>query len=124
MRRIYLLAIGLFTSLSYAQNKGKDTVDNTIYTSVEQSAECIGGMNYFYQYLFENANFTNEGRIIIEFIVETNGTINEVKVVKGIDALSDKEAQRLLKNSPMWKSAKQNGKKVRQKFQLPITVSK
>ena len=62
-----------------------------------------------------------EGRVYVQFIVERDGSLTDIKVVKGIGAGCDEEAVKVLKNSPKWKPGKQRGKAVRQKMTQPIT---
>ena len=62
-----------------------------------------------------------QGRVIVQFVVEKNGTISETKVVKSVDALLDNEALRVVKMMPKWQPGKQNGEAVRVKYVLPVT---
>ena len=62
-----------------------------------------------------------EGRVFVEFIVDKDGTLTNVKAIKGIGAGCDEEAERVIKNHPKWNPGKQRGKAVKQKIVLPIT---
>ena len=62
-----------------------------------------------------------EGRVIVTFVVERDGSITDVKVVKSVDPSLDKEAQRVVKSMPHWIPGKQNGSAVRVKYTVPVT---
>ena len=62
-----------------------------------------------------------EGKVFIEFVVGRDGSIADVKVLRGIGAGCDEEAIRVLKKSPNWSPGKQRGRPVRQRMVLPIT---
>lgn len=62
-----------------------------------------------------------QGRVIVEFVVEKNGSITEAKVMKPVDPLLDAEALRVVSAMPNWNPGKQRGKEVRTRFTLPVT---
>jgi protein TonB len=62
-----------------------------------------------------------EGRVIVTFIVETSGELTNIKVVRGLLSEIDKEAIRLMRKSPKWKPAFQNGKPKRVQYSLPVS---
>jgi len=62
-----------------------------------------------------------EGKVFVEFVIEKDGSITDVKAIKGIGAGCDEEAVRILQSAPNWKPGKQRGKPVRQKMVLPIS---
>ena len=61
-----------------------------------------------------------QGRVIVKFVVNEDGSISDVSVVKGIGAGCDEEAKRVVASLPKWKPGKQNGNPVRVYFTLPI----
>ncbi len=61
-----------------------------------------------------------QGRVFINFVVEPDGRVTNVKVVRGVDSSLDKEAVRVVSSSPQWKPGKQRGKPVRVQFTIPI----
>ena len=61
-----------------------------------------------------------QGKVFIQFVIERDGSITDVKVVRGVDASLDKEAVRVVKSMPKWIPGKQNGKAVRVKFTVPV----
>jgi protein TonB len=101
---------------------------NKIYTSVEKIPEFPGGMEKFVEYLKTNLKYPAvardnkvEGRVFVDFVVEKDGTLTNVKVVRGIGNGCDEEAVRVLKNSPKWHPGILNGHPVRVDFTLPIS---
>ncbi len=61
-----------------------------------------------------------QGRVVLQFVVEKDGSITDIKVVRGVDSSLDKEAMRVVKEMPKWKPGKQRGKPVRSRFTLPV----
>jgi protein TonB len=62
-----------------------------------------------------------EGRVFLQFVVNKDGSLTDIKVVKGIGAGCDEEAIRVLKSAPRWSPGKQRGVPVRQRMVLPLT---
>ncbi len=100
---------------------------NTIFTVVEETAAPIGGMSAFYEYVGKKIKYPAqakrmgiEGKVFVEFVIEKDGSITDVKAIKGIGGGCDQEAERILATAPKWKPGKQRGKPVRQKMVLPI----
>ncbi len=94
-----------------------------IFTIVEEPASFPGGNTAFYKYLKKEFKYPRqaqrmgiEGRVFVQFVVERDGSLTDIHVIKGIGAGCDEEAVRVLKNSPKWKPGKQRGKPVRQKM--------
>jgi len=99
-----------------------------IFTIVEDPASPVGGMTAFYKYVGDKIKYPPqarrmgvEGRVFVEFIIDKDGSLSEVRAVKGIGAGCDEEAVRILQSAPKWKPGKQRGKPVRQRMVLPIT---
>ena len=99
-----------------------------IFIVVEETAVPIGGISAFYEYVLGKLKYPAqarrmeiEGKVFVEFVVEKDGSITDVKAIKGIGAGCDEEAIRVVSESPKWKPAKQRGKSVRQRMVLPIT---
>jgi len=104
----------------------KEDVDQ-IFSVVEESAEPKGGMPAFYKYVGEKIKYPAqarrmgvEGRVFVEFVVNRDGSIVDVRSIKGIGAGCDEEAVRIVQSAPAWKPGKQRGKPVRQKMVIPI----
>jgi protein TonB len=61
-----------------------------------------------------------EGTVIVVFVINTDGTIQDVEVLRGIGGGCDEEAVKIVKNAPKWEPGKQRGKPVRTRMRLPI----
>ncbi|MEQ8423644.1 MAG: TonB family protein, partial [Cyclobacteriaceae bacterium] len=99
-----------------------------IFTIVEDPASPNGGMTAFYKYVGDKIKYPPqarrmgvEGRVFVEFVIDKDGSITDVRAVKGIGAGCDEEAVRILQAAPKWKPGKQRGKPVKQRMVLPIT---
>ena len=104
----------------------KEDVDE-IFTIVEETATPKGGMPAFYKFVGSKLKYPAqatrmgvEGKVFVEFVINRDGTIVDVRVVRGIGAGCDEEAIRVVQSSPPWNPGKQRGKPVRQKYTLPI----
>jgi len=98
------------------------------FEMLEKYPEFPGGQTAFYKYIGRHLRYPmiareNEisGRVIVSFIIERNGTLSDIKIVRGIGGGCDEEAIRVLKNSPAWTSGMQNGQKVRVAYTIPIS---
>ncbi|WP_395810114.1 energy transducer TonB [Daejeonella sp.] len=105
------------------------TEDNSIkdFASVEVLPEFNGGMAGWGKYLQKNLKYPPmarenniTGRVIMSFVVEKNGQLTDIKVLRGIGGGCDEEAARVLKNAPAWKPGIQNGRPVRVAYTMPI----
>lgn len=103
--------------------------EETIHQIVEEQPEFPGGMQALMKYLKDNINYPrisrengSQGRSFINFVVNADGSIQDVEVLKSSsDPYLDKEAVRVVKSMPNWKPGKQSGKAVRVRFTLPVT---
>jgi TonB family protein len=111
---------------------GIDTVrkKGQVYTSVEKVPEFPGGLEKFGAYLgkavkYPKADRENgtQGRVIITFVVEKDGSLTGIKVTRGVSKTLDAEAVRVLKNSPKWIPGIVGGKKVRVQYSVPISFA-
>lgn len=102
---------------------------NEIFLVVEEAATFKGGMSAFYEYVNKKMQgkypaqarrMGIEGRVFVEFVVNKDGSIVDVKAIKGIGAGCDELAEKVIQESPKWSPGKQRGKPVRQKMVLPI----
>jgi len=99
---------------------------NTIYEVVEQMPEFPGGKEALFKYIsselkYPNNEFNIQGRVICRFVVEKDGCIDSVKIVRSLEPSYDKEVVRLIQNMPKWIPGKQNGKVVRVWYTLPVS---
>lgn len=98
-----------------------------IFTFVEDPSEPIGGMPAFYKYISDNLKYPSiakdlaiEGRVIVQFVIEKNGSLTNIEVLRGIGGGCDEEAVRVISEARAWKPAKQRGKFVKQRKVIPI----
>lgn len=106
----------------------KDEGDgNKIFNFVEQSAEFQGGMAALAKWLERNLKYPPsarrmglEGKVTVKFVIEPDGSISNVDLLKGFDGACDKEAMRVVSSMPRWKPGKQGGRAVRQAYVLPV----
>lgn len=102
--------------------------DNNIYSNagIEVKPEFPGGMAKFYKYVGNNYRSPEEeglaGKVYVTFVVEKDGSLTDIKVVRDIGFGTGKEAIRVLKSCPKWNPGEQNGKKVRVLYSLPINI--
>ena len=101
--------------------------ENGIHQVCEEMPEFPGGMRECMNWLSKNVNYPAtaqekgiQGRVIIQFVVERDGSITEPKVVRGVDPDLDKEALRVVSAMPNWKPGKHKGEAVRVKYTLPV----
>ncbi|HEY4785792.1 MAG TPA: energy transducer TonB, partial [Bacteroidales bacterium] len=103
---------------------------NDVYHMVEKTPEFPGGQEALNTFLKQNLQYPKtakemgiSGRVIVQFMVNENGDISDIKVIRGIGGGCDEEAVRVIKKMGKWVPAKQNGKAVKSLFTLPITFS-
>ncbi len=109
----------------YIDDEPTDT--NEIYMVVEDSPQFPGGLQALFDYLHDNIKYPEscrrdsiQGRVIISFVVEKDGSINSAEIVKGVHEQLDAEALRVIDAMPKWKPGKQRGKTVRVKYAIPV----
>ncbi|MBP6977824.1 MAG: energy transducer TonB [Lentimicrobiaceae bacterium] len=97
------------------------------YTFVEQMPDFPGGEAALREYLMKNVTYPQlakesdvEGTVYVTFIVDKNGNISDIKVLRGIGAGCDEEAVRVISKMPRWNPGKQNGRPVPVRFNMPI----
>ena len=102
--------------------------DNVVYLICEKPAQFPGGEQAMVKFLSENVMYPAiaranniQGRVLCQFIVNKDGSISDVTVVRSVDPSLDREAIRLIKSMPKWQPGEQRGKLVRTKFTLPIS---
>jgi protein TonB len=105
---------------------GEDTVTPP-YNVVEQMPEFPGGESAMARFLHDNIKYPSiaaengvQGKVYVNFIVDRQGAISNVKVVRGVDPAVDREAIRVVKSMPKWIPGRQNGEAVRVSFTVPI----
>lgn len=106
----------------------QEAEQDKVFDVVEQQPQFPGGMGALNQWLGSNIKYPAmaaengiEGRVIVQFVVERDGSVSGVHVVRGVDSSLDKEATRVVAQMPKWIPGKQNGSAVRVKYTVPVT---
>ncbi|SHN17628.1 energy transducer TonB [Mucilaginibacter sp. OK098] len=103
---------------------------NKIFSSVEQVPVFPGGMDAFIRYLGKNIRYPavarengTQGKVIVSFVCERDGSLTDIHVTRGIGDGCDEEAARVIKASPKWSPGIQNGRPVRVAYSVPISFA-
>ena len=106
----------------------EEETSDEIFMVVEDQPEPEGGLQAFYNFVGKNMEYPAqarrmgvEGKVFVQFVVDKDGSLTDVKAVKGIGAGCDEEAVEIVKSAPKWKPGKQRGKAVRVRMIIPIT---
>ena len=106
----------------------KHEEETKIFTVVEQMPMYPGGDAALMGYLRDNIKYPTvaaengvQGRVVVGFVVERDGSITDVNILRGVDPSLDREAMRVVKSMPRWNPGKQNGSAVRVKYQVPVS---
>jgi periplasmic protein TonB len=127
-RIIFTFCILFFCQISVAQ-KIVETVDNNVYSSVgiEKQPEFPGGLQEFLKYFSANYKVPNvkglDGRIFVDFVIEKDGTVSDIKVIRDLGYGTGQEAIRVLKLSPKWSPGQKDGKFIRVRYSMPIRIN-
>jgi len=146
MRKLFIILLSALSLTALAQQKTVAVLDpicrdnpapekspiekeeEVAFVTVEEMPEFPGGQQALFKFLSENVKYPAEayangiqGRVICQFVVNKDGSIVDVKVVRsGGDPSLDKEAVRVIQSMPKWKPGKQRGKYVRVKYTVPV----
>ena len=111
-----------------AQTVKKPAPDNKVYEVCEQMPSYVGGQQALMKYLMENVRYPKaaveakqQGRVVVQFVVEKDGAVSGVKLLKSVTPLLDAEAIRVVKAMPKWNPGKKDGKLVRVRYALPVS---
>jgi protein TonB len=111
-----------------AQPEPPKEEETKVFDYAEQMPSYPGGQGALNEYLSKTIRYPVaaeengiQGRVIVQFVVERDGSITDVRVVRSVDPSLDKEAIRVVKSMPKWIAGKQNGAPVRVKFTLPVS---
>lgn len=114
-----------FTKVEVEQEE--EVEEEEIFLVVEEDAEFPGGLEALSKYLAENIKYPQlakenniTGRVFVSFVVEKNGSVGNIKILRDIGGGCGAEAVRVVKAMPKWKPGKQRGKPVRSQFNLPV----
>lgn len=101
--------------------------EQQIFEVVEEAPEFPGGMGALMKFLGSNIKYPTiaqengvQGRVIVQFVVNKDGSIVDAKVMRSVDPYLDKEALRVVSSMPKWKPGKQRGKAVRCRYTVPV----
>lgn len=115
------------SSASASSAPVKASVSDEVFVVVEKQPEFPGGQEAMMKYLSDNIKYPMvaqengiQGRVIVNFVVEKDGGLSDVQVVRGQDAALDKEAVRVIEAMPKWKPGVQRGERVRVRYTLPV----
>ncbi len=105
----------------------EEIVEQEVFVIVEEMPDFPGGVGKLSEFLAKNIKYPQmaresgiQGRVFINFVVEPDGRVSNVKVIRGIGGGCDEEAVRVVKSMPKWKPGKQRGKAVRVSYNLPV----
>ncbi|MGZ3834741.1 MAG: energy transducer TonB [Mucilaginibacter sp.] len=114
--------LSLFTAKAQTADTSKQ-----IFTAVEIEPSFPGGLGKFYEYLqanivypVESSNKNIQGKVFVTFVVEKDGSLTDVKILRGVSSDIDAEAIKVVNNSPKWKPSSNSGTPVRAQYSLPI----
>jgi len=128
MKKFLFLAIAFFAIQIVSAQDTTNVSDNTVYNTVgiEVKPEFPGGYEEFYKFIAKNYKTPNvaglKGKIYVTFVVEKDGSLDEIRVLRDIGYGTGKEAIRVLELCPKWLPGEQDGKKVRCTYSLPISI--
>jgi protein TonB len=123
------LFVSAITAYGQGMQKKPDSLENVVYTVVEKMAEFRGGEKKMEKYIQKELVYPSKARLegrggvsYIAFIVEKDGSLTDIHVIKGASGGSDLDeaALQVVRSMPKWKPGRQNGKKVRVTYYLPI----
>ena len=132
MKKLFLMSVmALFCLMTAnAQKTVVSEKNQKVYDTVDQLPEFPGGMPALISYLQNNIKYPKdaekqkvEGRVLVQFVVETDGIISDVKVAKEVFPSLDAEGIRVVQAMPKWTPGKHKGKSVRVQYTLPIVFS-
>lgn len=102
--------------------------EGRIYEVVEQMPHFPGGAASLMRYLSENIKYPIQaqmkgisGRVVVSFVVEPDGAFSDLRVIRSVDPILDKEALRVVRDMPRWIPGKQDGKPVRARYNVPVS---
>lgn len=125
---LFFLILGSTTSLAQDIPSApvEEVTENEIYNRVEVHPQYPGGIAKFYEFVGQNYKVPNvknlKGKVFIQFVIEIDGSLSDIKVMRDIGYGTGMEALRVLALSPKWKPGIQDGKPVRVLYSLPINI--
>lgn len=118
----------LLTKTREKDSPEENTIDNKVYDVVEEMPSFKGGPAALMKYLSDSIKYPIvakengiQGRVVVSFIVEKDGSISNVSVVRQVEPSLDMEAIRIVQSMPKWNPGKQKGKVIRTKYNVPVS---
>ncbi|MFW5915982.1 MAG: energy transducer TonB [Bacteroidota bacterium] len=113
---------------AFAEEEEEEEEEQQTFVVVENMPEFEGGgINAFREYVQKNIEYPTtasengiEGSVFVRFVVDTDGSVTDVEVMRGVDPSLDEEAMRVIRDAPEWVPGEQRGEKVRVQFTIPI----
>ena len=132
IRTLIALMMVVFSTMSVsvamADGRGVINMEGKIYETVDILPEFPGGLAAMMSWLGQNIVYPDEalenniqGKVLVKFVVEKDGSIGECTIVNGVDKALDEESLKVVSAMPKWKPGMNNGEAVRCFFTLPIT---
>lgn len=136
-QRLVITILMMVVSVGFIFAQSNDTIkkteanrtqDGELFETVDENPEFSGGLAALQAFLSENLHYPQEawkkgieGKVLVQFVVAKDGTIDNVNVIQKVHPLLDAEAVRVVKLMPKWKPGKKDEKAVRVRFTLPVT---
>jgi len=127
VRTLFIVIGFLIYQLSPAQDTTAVSMP-AVGSSIEVKPQFPGGIQAFYSYIAKNYNKPKaagnaSGKVYVTFVIEKDGHIDDIKVIRDIGFGTAEEAIRVLKECPLWTPGQQNGRAVRVQYSLPIVLN-
>ena len=127
MKKLFIILLfAIFTT--NVSNAQVSTTDDAVYSQVDKSPEFPGGSMKMWSYINKNLKYPEEavkanvrGKVWAQLIIEKDGSINNVLILKGIGFGCDEEVERMFKAMPKWNAGMRDGQAVRTNFRMPIS---
>lgn len=123
----YIFSLICFLFMMALPMNAQSESSTKVYDEVDEMPSFPGGLNGLMTFLSQNMVYPVtvqengvQGRVIVSFVVETDGSITDVKVARSVDPSLDREAMRVVKAMPKWTPGKKDGKPVRVKYTVPM----
>lgn len=129
---LFLLIIVMGSVNTFAQDVPEVLPEKTeydadhIYEQSDTKPDFPGGIKKFYEFVGKNYRVPKDdnlkGKVVVKFVIEKDGSLSNMKIVRDIGSGTGKEVIRVLKKSPKWIPGEQDGKPVRCQFEIPISI--
>jgi len=129
MKKIALIVLVTLFGFHLSNAQTSEVQEDRIYSFVtlKDPPRFPGGIAKFYRFLVDNLKYPEaarakkiQGTVFVSFIVEKDGSLSNIKTVRGLSTETDQEAERMLKISPKWEPGSLNGRPIRTQYNIPI----